>query len=766
MSKVLQLSRSGYYRWFSLRKKLIEKQNRLNRAVLESRIESHKLYGSHRIATVQFTGLFLLLSSLAPGELKAIKPPPPPPPSRFGPRTLIITPQHHMKRYTRRMERLLAKPINGTSKMSRNQKLEIFRRFRNMETGDEKFTSEQSAKITKNLAKEVRLSKKSKAILKKVIENDYTTGVVLQELSSFIRDKEFPSSIVEDIVQYIEQEMPELIRLANHKEFFTSSKAKRELIGKRRELYDRVKSAFEIIDVSLDAPYENITTSEANHSGQNSIPKFNSKESRTIVERLEKNAGTLEDGLRRDLIEVIERDYDIGEALKYLADFTKDNYIPLVYLGEILLYVQEKLMPLVRENNINHSDTIASEKLKLSQVINETLKEQGSEVLDAMVDKRLMQEEMTLSNNESNTAFSQNFTSEQRQDIVINLALWYRLNSKSKNKTMEISEKWQEELKEVIQHHPEIGAALARLSELAENQDISSPLLYEIIYYIRSEVLALIRVTQKYEHPQIVLLANQALKEEQLTVNRLIDEVLKGQSDILTALREKRVAKLKINPENQTTSSGQKQLTQQFTPEQSREIIEELARQVNMTEDLKKDFQKAIQNDYELGGVLRYLANFIKDNEVPSHEVRNILIYIQENMIDFIRVAAPNRHNPHMRLVVAVKTALLEHHLKLAQMVENIAFSTLPPKIKSLINALFSSSHFFKLKRSNIIKVIRGYPEIERLLQDFPLHPTLTNENIAQIAYIMGEIEIISEQHNIKVGGSNFSEVMRYLVQS
>ena len=50
MCEVLQVSRSGYYRWLPLRENLIEKQNRLNKAVLESWTDSYKLYGSRRIA--------------------------------------------------------------------------------------------------------------------------------------------------------------------------------------------------------------------------------------------------------------------------------------------------------------------------------------------------------------------------------------------------------------------------------------------------------------------------------------------------------------------------------------------------------------------------------------------------------------------------------------------------------------------------------------------------------------------------------------------
>ena len=50
MCEVLQVSRSGYYHWVPLREQLTEKQNRLNSAVLESWTDSHKLYGSRRIA--------------------------------------------------------------------------------------------------------------------------------------------------------------------------------------------------------------------------------------------------------------------------------------------------------------------------------------------------------------------------------------------------------------------------------------------------------------------------------------------------------------------------------------------------------------------------------------------------------------------------------------------------------------------------------------------------------------------------------------------
>jgi len=50
MCEVLQVSRSGYYQWFPLREQLIEEQKRVNGAILESWIESHKFYGSRRIA--------------------------------------------------------------------------------------------------------------------------------------------------------------------------------------------------------------------------------------------------------------------------------------------------------------------------------------------------------------------------------------------------------------------------------------------------------------------------------------------------------------------------------------------------------------------------------------------------------------------------------------------------------------------------------------------------------------------------------------------
>ena len=50
MCEVLQVSRSGYYSLLPLRESLKEKQNELNSAVLESWTDSHKLYGSRRIA--------------------------------------------------------------------------------------------------------------------------------------------------------------------------------------------------------------------------------------------------------------------------------------------------------------------------------------------------------------------------------------------------------------------------------------------------------------------------------------------------------------------------------------------------------------------------------------------------------------------------------------------------------------------------------------------------------------------------------------------
>ena len=49
MCEVLQVSKSGYYRWLPLRQALKERQSRLSRAVLESWTDSHKLYGSRRI---------------------------------------------------------------------------------------------------------------------------------------------------------------------------------------------------------------------------------------------------------------------------------------------------------------------------------------------------------------------------------------------------------------------------------------------------------------------------------------------------------------------------------------------------------------------------------------------------------------------------------------------------------------------------------------------------------------------------------------------
>ena len=50
MCEVLQVSRSGYYCFLPLREEIVEKQNRLNGAVLESWADSHKMYGSRRIA--------------------------------------------------------------------------------------------------------------------------------------------------------------------------------------------------------------------------------------------------------------------------------------------------------------------------------------------------------------------------------------------------------------------------------------------------------------------------------------------------------------------------------------------------------------------------------------------------------------------------------------------------------------------------------------------------------------------------------------------
>lgn len=50
MCEVLQISRSGYYRFLPLREELIKKRNRLSRVVLESWTDSHKLYGCRRIA--------------------------------------------------------------------------------------------------------------------------------------------------------------------------------------------------------------------------------------------------------------------------------------------------------------------------------------------------------------------------------------------------------------------------------------------------------------------------------------------------------------------------------------------------------------------------------------------------------------------------------------------------------------------------------------------------------------------------------------------
>lgn len=50
MCEILQVSRSGYYAWLPLKEKLTEKQNKLNSSVLESWIDSYKLYGCRRIA--------------------------------------------------------------------------------------------------------------------------------------------------------------------------------------------------------------------------------------------------------------------------------------------------------------------------------------------------------------------------------------------------------------------------------------------------------------------------------------------------------------------------------------------------------------------------------------------------------------------------------------------------------------------------------------------------------------------------------------------
>lgn len=49
MCEILQVSKSGYYRWLPLRQSLKARQGLLNRAVLESWTDSHKLYGSRRI---------------------------------------------------------------------------------------------------------------------------------------------------------------------------------------------------------------------------------------------------------------------------------------------------------------------------------------------------------------------------------------------------------------------------------------------------------------------------------------------------------------------------------------------------------------------------------------------------------------------------------------------------------------------------------------------------------------------------------------------
>ena len=49
MCQVLRVSRSGYYAWFSLRLSLEDRRSYLGGAILESWVDSYKLYGSRRI---------------------------------------------------------------------------------------------------------------------------------------------------------------------------------------------------------------------------------------------------------------------------------------------------------------------------------------------------------------------------------------------------------------------------------------------------------------------------------------------------------------------------------------------------------------------------------------------------------------------------------------------------------------------------------------------------------------------------------------------
>ena len=49
MCQVLRVSRSGYYGWFSLRQSLEDRRSYLGGAILESWLDSYKLYGSRRI---------------------------------------------------------------------------------------------------------------------------------------------------------------------------------------------------------------------------------------------------------------------------------------------------------------------------------------------------------------------------------------------------------------------------------------------------------------------------------------------------------------------------------------------------------------------------------------------------------------------------------------------------------------------------------------------------------------------------------------------